>query len=242
VATVTSGSIWEERAEHWIRGARTPGHDAYWRYSPSFFDTIVPAPGRLTLEIGCGEGRVARDLARRGHSVLALDASKALVPQAQAADPAGQYLVADAARLPLADASVDLAVAYNSLMDVDDMPAAVAEAARVLQPGKPLCVCVTHPAADAGRFANHGPDAPFVIKGAYLARHRVEETVERDGLRMTFSGWRYPLEDYARALEAAGLVIQVLREPAPAGVAEDPEFRRWRRVPMFLTFRAVKQG
>ena len=39
-------------------------------------------------------------------------------------------------------------VAYNSLMDVADMPGAVAEAARVLQPGRPLCICVTHPTAD----------------------------------------------------------------------------------------------
>ena len=24
---------------------RTPGHDAYWYYSPSFFDTVVPPAG-----------------------------------------------------------------------------------------------------------------------------------------------------------------------------------------------------
>jgi ubiquinone/menaquinone biosynthesis C-methylase UbiE len=44
------------------------------------------------------------------------------------------------------DASADLVVAYNSLMDVDDMPTTVREAARILRPGGRLRVCVTHSA------------------------------------------------------------------------------------------------
>jgi hypothetical protein len=43
---------WEAQAENWVRWARTPGHDAYWFYRDSFFDMVVPTPGRLTLEIG----------------------------------------------------------------------------------------------------------------------------------------------------------------------------------------------
>src|SRR4029450_7186368 len=98
---------------------------------------------------GPGGGRPAPRPAR-AHGVVAPDASPTLAASAAAADPAGRYLVADAAALPFGDGCFDLVVAYNSLMDVDDMPAAVAEAARVLQPGRPLCVCVTHPIADAG--------------------------------------------------------------------------------------------
>jgi SAM-dependent methyltransferase len=120
-------SSWEWQADRWLAWARTPGHDSYWLFRDSFFDAIVPAPGRLTLEVGCGEGRVARDLARLGHTVIALDASPTLVATAAAADPAGRYLVADAAALPLGDESLDLVVTYNSLMDVADMPAAVQE-------------------------------------------------------------------------------------------------------------------
>ena len=37
-------------------------------------------------------------------------------------------------------------------MDFDDMPGAVAEAARVLEPGGHLCVSVTHPVFNAGGF------------------------------------------------------------------------------------------
>jgi SAM-dependent methyltransferase len=240
---VTSESQWEQQAQQWVRWARTPGHDAYWYYSPSFLDTVVPRPGRRTLEIGCGEGRVARDLAHRGHTVVALDTSPTLVRAAKAADPTGRYLLADAATLPFHDASVDLVVAYNSLMDVSDMPAVVAEAARVLRPGRHLCVSVTHPLSDAGSFAGQQPKAPFTIPGTYLGRRRFEGTFERDGLQMTFHGWCYPLEDYARALEDAGLLLELLREPAAseAAVSRNPSWRRWQRLPMFLQLRAVKR-
>jgi SAM-dependent methyltransferase len=234
---------WEWQAEAWVDWARAPGHDAYWYYRDSFFDAIVPEPGRRTLEVGCGEGRVARDLGRRGHRVVALDASPSLVASAAAAHPDGRYLVADAAALPFPNASFDLVVAYNSLMDVDDMPTAVAEAARVLQPGRPFCVCVTHPTADAGRFESKGPGARFVIPGAYLGRHRFADTFERDGRQIDFAGWRYALEEYARALEDAGLLIERLREPAApaAALAVRADYERWRRLPSFLHLRAVKR-
>jgi SAM-dependent methyltransferase len=232
---------WEQEAENWLAWARMPGHDAYWHYRDAFF-ALVPPAGNATLEIGCGEGRVARDLAARGHRVTGVDAAPTLLGAAAAAHPDGRYLLADAADLPFEDASFDLVVAYNSLMDVQDMPGAVREAARVLQPHGHLCVCVTHPLADAGRFTAGGADAPFVIEGRYLESQHFEGRFERDGLEITFRGWTYPLEAYSRALGDAHLRIEALREPAvPADYAErHPDERRWRRLPMFLMFRATR--
>jgi len=225
---------WEPEAENWLRWARTPGHDPYWHYRDSFFGSIVPPPAKLTLDLGTGEGRVARDLAQRGHRVVGIDSSRTLVRHAREADAGGRYLVAAAEALPFENGRFDLVVAYNALMDVEDLDAAVREAARVLEPGGRLCVSVTHPLADAGRFAQ---DEAFVIEGSYLERSRFEGADERNGLVMTWRGWNHPLSDYTNALEAADLLLESLGEPAPAGVSE-----RWRRVPMFLQFRALKPG
>ena len=47
---------WEREANAWIKWARAPGHDSYWRFHRDQFLAIVPPPGRLTLDLGCGEG------------------------------------------------------------------------------------------------------------------------------------------------------------------------------------------
>src|SRR5438045_6926020 len=126
---------WEPEAENWLRWARTPGHDPYWHYRDSFFGSIVPPPAKLTLDLGTGEGRVARDLAQRGHRVVGIDSSRTLVRHAREADAGGRYLVAAAEALPFENGRFDLVVAYNALMDVEDLDAAVRGAAGVLEPG-----------------------------------------------------------------------------------------------------------
>jgi len=233
---------WEKESGNWAAWARRPEFDAYWEYSPAFFE-LVPPPLDRTLEVGCGEGRVSRDLASRGHRVTSIDASPTLIRLAKDADPSGIYLQSDAAALPFAAESFDLVVFYNSLMDFDDMGGSVREAARVLRHGGRLCACITHPMADAGHFASPEPDAEFVIEGSYLGERRwFELEVERDGLRMHFTGWTYSLEAYFMALESAGFVIQSVREPrAPAQAVEgSPSENHWRRIPMFLMWSAVR--
>jgi hypothetical protein len=109
-----------------------------------------------------------------------------------------------------------------------------------------VVVCITHPINDAGKFDSLEPDSRFVISGAYLGKRRpFDQTFRREGLQMRFRGWCYPLEAYARALEDAGFAIERLREP-PASDEALSRFGeselRWRRLPLFLMFRAVKMG
>lgn len=224
---------WEPSAADWVRWARTPGHDAYWWFRDAFFDDLLPPPGRRTLEVGCGEGRVTRDLVARGHRVTGVDTALGLVREARLAPGGGTWALADGAGLPFPDGCFDLVVAYNSLQVVADMPAAVREAARVLGPGGRLAFCVSHPVTDLGRFLGDGPDAPFALRPRYFESERVDDTVEMGGLTMRFRGRTWSLEHYARALEGAGLRIEALREPRPAGGGG--RFGRRRRVPMFLS-------
>jgi SAM-dependent methyltransferase len=232
---------WEKESSNWAAWARRPDFNAYWTYAPAFFELVPPA-GRHTLEIGCGEGRVSRDLAARGHRMTGVDASPTLIRLACEADTRSSYVMSDAAALPFLSESFDLVVFYNSLMDIDDMDGSLREAARVLSMRGALCACVTHPLADAGRFASAEDESPFVIEGSYLGERRWTDVVEeRDGLRMHFKGWAYSLDGYFRALERAGLTIQSVREPSmdEAAVKQRPSRQRWRRIPNFLMWRAL---
>ena len=96
--------------------------------------------------------------------------------------------------------------------------------------------------ADAGSFESPEPDSPFTIKDTYLGPRRwFQVPMERDGLRMHFAGWAYPLEGYFRALEDAGFAIQAVREPRvdDPTVIKYPSEHRWRRIPNFLMWPAV---
>ena len=228
--------FWEEQAEAWVQWARAPGHDSYWLFHRDRFLELLPPPGRLTVDVGCGEGRLSRDLKQLGHTVLAVDRSPTMIRHAREADPELDVREADANSLPLADGAADLVVSFMSLMNTDDLDAAVREAARVLGPDGRYCIAIVHPLNTAGSFVSREPDAAFVIEGSYFERTQREIPVERDGLSMTFLDAHRPLEDYFRALEAAGLVVERLRDVPDA--SGDEGAARWRRMPLFLHLRA----
>lgn len=228
----TLRDAWEAEAAGWIAWARSPGTDHFfWRFSLPALLGLLPPPRGLTVEIGCGEGRVARELSGRGHRVVGIEGSPTLAEAARAADPGFEVHVADAQAMPLDDASADLVVASMMLLNVDDLDAVVAEVARVLPPGGRFVFSTTHP--DSGR-QKAGDD--------YFAVARFAETRERDGVRMTFHDVHRPLSSYMGALERAGLLVDAVREPVPddAYVADHPRVARWRREPCFLLVRAVK--
>jgi SAM-dependent methyltransferase len=230
---------WEAEAARWIAWARAPGHDSFWRFHCDQFLEIVPAPGRRTVDIGCGEGRLTRHLKALGHDIVGVDASPSLVAAARGADPAMDIRLANAVALPLDGASVDLAIAFMSFQDVDDMVAAVREVGRVLAPGGRFCMAIVHPINSAGRFESEAADAAFVIKGDYLGAFDYADAVERDGLSMTFHSRHRPLESFFLALEDAGLLVETVREPrVPDHAVKSGRGRRWQRLPLFLHLRA----
>lgn len=232
---MTLGDFWEGQADRWVRWARRPGHDSYWRFHRDRFLELVPPPGLLTVDVGCGEGRLARDLKTLGHHVVGIDRSPTMVRHAREADPGLDVREGDAAALPFEDGAADLVISFMSLMNTDDLAGAVREAARVLQPGGRYCVAIIHPLASAGAFASREHGAAFTLEGSYFERTAREVPVERDGLEVTFLDAHRPLEDYFRALEEAGLPVECLRELRDEG---DPEGSRWQRIPLFLHLRA----
>ncbi|MGA8906728.1 MAG: class I SAM-dependent methyltransferase [Acidobacteriaceae bacterium] len=229
---------WSQVAEEWTAWARKPNHDAFWAYRDSLVAFIGRGNGKA-LDVGCGEGRVSRELTGCGYQVTAIDPVSELVAAAAQAGSACDYAVAAATGLPFENARFDLVMAYNVLMDVEDVPAALQEIRRVMRPTGQLIISVCHPFADRGRFANPEIDSPFVLEGTYFGRHRFEGVEEHDGLRMHFFGWSQPLEAYAAALEGAGLVITSLREPLPDLDHGPNHMARWTRIPLFLWLKAL---
>jgi len=94
----------------------------------------------------------------------------------------------------------------------------------------------------AGSFRDRAADAPFVISASYLDTAPLRMVADRGGIHLTFHSEHRPLESYARALEASGLLIEAIREVKPPDhlADRDPAARRWQRIPLFLHLRAIK--
>jgi 2-polyprenyl-3-methyl-5-hydroxy-6-metoxy-1,4-benzoquinol methylase len=88
---------WESEAQDRVTFARTPGHDHSHDETnmPALLD-LLPVPGRATLDVACGESRVARQLQSLGHRVAAIDASPTMVQCAGAHASAAPVALADA--------------------------------------------------------------------------------------------------------------------------------------------------
>jgi SAM-dependent methyltransferase len=234
---VTLRDAWEAQAANWIAWARTPGHDSYWKFHrDAFLPSLPPAPRRV-VDVGCGEGRVMRDMKALGYDVTGVDASESMIRAARLADPGGRYEVADAGSLPLPNASTDLVTAHMSLHDVDDLDSALREVARILVPGGHLRMAIVHPINSAGSFLSTDDDAAFEISESYLEERRYVDTLERSGLTMTFTSQHRSLERVAQAILETGMLIDRIAEiPDPTSAPGS----RWRRLPLFLHLGAVK--
>ncbi len=97
--------------------------------------------GRALLDVGCGDGALARRVADRFARVHATDVSAAAIAEAQASAGAITFAVLDAnAPLPFGDGEFDALVSLSTLQYLFDPEAFLAEAHRVLSPGGTLLI------------------------------------------------------------------------------------------------------
>ena len=121
---------------------------------------LGPVAGRRVLDVGCGTGRLAALLAGAGAEVVGVDLSPAMLAVAAQRAP-GRLACADAARLPLPDASVDAAVTVATLEFTHDPAAVLAEMARVVRPGGRVVAAVLNPRSPWGLLDRPGRREPY---------------------------------------------------------------------------------
>jgi 2-polyprenyl-6-hydroxyphenyl methylase/3-demethylubiquinone-9 3-methyltransferase len=128
-----ASSWWDERGFLHTLKALLPPRLGYLR-------RILTDPhGKRALDIGCGGGLLAEELARLGCVVTGIDPSLeslgAAWTHAQEAGLSIDYRQGTGEAIPFPDASFDLATCCDVLEHVADLPRVIAETARVLRPG-----------------------------------------------------------------------------------------------------------
>jgi demethylmenaquinone methyltransferase/2-methoxy-6-polyprenyl-1,4-benzoquinol methylase len=115
------------------------GQDRAWRQAAARAAGL--AGGQTAVDVACGTGALTRELAASapGTVVLGLDFSWEMVRRAPV--PAAAYLVGDALRLPLREASVDVVTIAFGLRNLPEPGQGLLEFRRVLRPGGRLVIC-----------------------------------------------------------------------------------------------------
>ena len=209
-----------ETYRQWAATYDDPGNGLFDLDAPFVEAVCAALPVGVALDAGCGTGRLIPPLLARGHRVLGVDASPAMLARARLRAPEADLLVGDLRDLPLADGAVDLVVTGLALTHVDDLGATVAELARVLRPGGHLVISDVH--------------HELVLRGS------TPKTEGADGRPRMATVRRHTVGDFLRAGLAAGLSLRGFDEqPHPVQPDEPPpapthEIGPWRDWPWTL--------
>jgi len=241
---VSDHSLWEQQAGWWQEGV-TAGAD------PEYEEQILPladeelAGARAVLDVGCGEGQVARLAAAGGAALVAgVDPTWNQVVVARQRGGGPVYGRADADALPFPDGTFDAVVACLVFEHIRTVDAAVAEVARVLRPGGRFLFFLNHPllqTPNSGWIDDQILDPPeqYWRIGPYLVEDETIEQVEH-GVFIPFI--HRPLSRYVNAMAANGLLIERMEEPAPPPgfLARAQEYADAATIPRLLFLRSRK--
>jgi demethylmenaquinone methyltransferase/2-methoxy-6-polyprenyl-1,4-benzoquinol methylase len=188
------------------------GLDAGWRRR-AVAELRLPG-GSLVIDLACGTGDLCREVERAGLRAVGVDLAARMLARGQ--DRTAAPLVrADILRLPLADGGADGAVCGFALRNVVDIPACLAEAARVLRPGGRIAII------EVARPAN-----PLLRRGHALYFGRLVPLVggllsDRDAYRYlpASAAWLPPPAELLSLLARAGFT-EARRRSLGGGAAQ----------------------
>lgn len=209
-------SLWERHASWW-QSEFTEGAD------PEYVEQILPLAEQLlsgherVLDLGAGEGQIARLAAQTSTSVIGVDPTWAQVSEAVVRGGGPAYAVGDAGGLPFVDGSFDAVVACLVFEHIDPLEPAISEVARVLQPGGTFALFLNHPllqTPDSGWIDDHtiDPAEQYWRIGHYLVETSLVEEVHKD---VFIPFVHRPLSRYVNTLASHGLLVLEMHEPGP---------------------------
>jgi 2-polyprenyl-3-methyl-5-hydroxy-6-metoxy-1,4-benzoquinol methylase len=235
-----ASDVWEDFEERGLDYSRDQVH------GPALRNAVGNVRGLRVLDIGCGQGRFTRTVARRGARVCGIDWSDAMIASArrhERADPLGiEYHLRDARTVGTlwTPGTFDLVVACMSFMDMPGLPRVLRASHRLLRPGGRLVFSISHPlnSAEVGWERPESSD-----RGGMVVRDYFEEGLgitpwAMPRLKRPFQTvyWHRTFESWFALLHRTGFQVETFAEPraSAAQVRKQPLLEGCREVPFFL--------
>ena len=204
---------------------------------PALRALLPDVAGTRVVDLGCGDGRLCRDLAARGAAhVLGVDPSARMLGLARqrTSDRRVHYVQAFAEDVVLPPGTVDLVVSSFALHYVADLAAVLHQVSAWLARGGLFVASMEHPvitaAPEVGRSLG-------VVDGYFDEEQRVTHWLTNGVIK-----YHRTVSTIVNAVIAAGLTLERLDEPAPplTAVRQRPDLDRHARRPSLLLVRAVR--
>jgi ubiquinone/menaquinone biosynthesis C-methylase UbiE len=201
---------------------------------PTIFELMGDVAGQRICDLACGQGLVARQLAKQGANVVGVDLSSELLKIARRYQDTTaasiSYFQGNAVALPLQSETCDGVICNLALMDIPDLEAALLNVNRILRPTGWFIFSITHPCLEISRAQSRWMVTPIGLRE--VTSYFVEgpwHSDNPDGVRGRVAVYHRTLSTYINTLRRAGLTLECLVEPqAPSrsdGLeADNPEF------------------
>jgi ubiquinone/menaquinone biosynthesis C-methylase UbiE len=245
---------WDRAADSYATGqASGLDHYRYAFFGPAQVEICGDVHGLKLLDVGCGSGYFAREMAKRGARVAAIDISSRMIELARRVEsefPLGiEYQVADAVDLPTLypAASFDMATSCVALQDMPRVDRVFAAARELLRPNGRFVASITHPCTDTP-FRQWERDGSGRKRWLCIDRYFDHAILDVGWPRWpeAFStmALHAPLEDWFAWILAAGFTVRGFREPRPNGDAlrQRPDLEDATRVPYYVVFDLIREG
>jgi SAM-dependent methyltransferase len=166
-------------------------HAPYYERAEALLCRLLGPGSGGCVDLGCGTGRFLRVAADLGWEVTGVDVSADQLRRAARTAAGAQLVHADAAAVPLEDASFEGGFSTFTHTDVDDFAGLVAEARRLLRPGGRFVYVGNHPCF-VGPVQEHTTVLP-VLHAGYRRGGRWDAAAAPGS---TPDGWRTRLGSY----------------------------------------------
>ena len=146
----------------------------YWNHNVHYQPVIlgeVPPGCESAIDVGCGDGMLAGQLAARGTAVTGIDRDERMIGLARSRVPDATFLAEDFMAYPFREESFGFACANTALHHMD-FAAALAKMARILRPGGRLAVV---------GVADHGSPADWLMDAASIPVNYYYKLTRREG-------------------------------------------------------------
>jgi SAM-dependent methyltransferase len=208
---------------------------------PVLWEMLGPVAGLRILDLGCGDGAAGVDLLGQGAAAyLGVEGSHNMAGLARQAlsGTSGEIVQADMQSWEYPAVAFDRVISRLALHYLPDLQSVFERVFRALQPGGRFVFSVEHPViTSCDRGWQSGVRQDWLVDDYFDTGVRTTQWMGGEVIK-----YHRTVEQYFLAVQAAGFVVEQLRESHPRreNFQQEATYLRRRRIPLFLFIGARK--